>query len=57
MFSLIKWWKDFLERLAEASEKEFGGKPPECCAPKKMQDAKRMHDSGSTIHDREDHLR
>jgi hypothetical protein len=26
-----KWWKNFLERLAEASKEEYGNKPPSCC--------------------------
>lgn len=26
-----KWWKNFLERLAEASKQEYGNKPPSCC--------------------------
>lgn len=36
MTKVKTWWKDFLERLGKAGEKEFGNKPPECCNPPQM---------------------
>jgi hypothetical protein len=32
MSRIVKWWKDFLERLGKASEAEFHNRPPSCCA-------------------------
>jgi len=40
MFSITKWWKDFLERLAKASQEEYGDKPPSCCAGSEQQKEK-----------------
>ncbi len=31
MSKIVKWWKDFLERLGKASEEEFHNRPPSCC--------------------------
>lgn len=25
------WWKRFLQRIAEANERQFGSQPPDCC--------------------------
>ncbi len=34
MGRITEWWKNFLERLAEASKQEYGDKPPSCCDSK-----------------------
>ncbi|MFQ5905966.1 MAG: LDCC motif putative metal-binding protein [bacterium] len=28
------WWRDYLKRLAEVNQREFGGQPPACCGHK-----------------------
>ncbi len=28
---LLKWWKNFIQRLGESNRKEFGGKKLDCC--------------------------
>lgn len=41
---ITKWWRDFLERLAEANEKEFYNRPPSCCSqlPKRSESVKHV---------------
>ena len=29
---LLKWWKNFMNRLGESNRKEFGGKRLDCCS-------------------------
>lgn len=32
---MINWIKKWLEKLADANEKNFGGQPPDCCGSMK----------------------